>query len=199
MPIVGDALDALYLGVFVFGLVFSAVSNLVGAVHVGGAGGHVANPHPSHGASAGHGGHRGGSVGPFNPLSLLAFVSWFGRAGYQARRALGLVTPASLVCGLIGGSTGTAIVWLFLARIVVPADRTLDPEDFRPEGLPARVSSGVRPNGTGEIGDEQGGVRVVSAARATDGGGLAPGSEVVILGVERGVALVRGRDGGAPP
>lgn len=199
MPIVGDALDAFYLGAFVFGLLFSAVSHLVGLVHLGGGGEHAAVPHPPHGSSAGQGAHRGPSAGPLNPLSLLAFVSWFGGIGYPARHALGLVTPASVACGLIGGSIGAGIVWLFLARIVVPAERTLDPEDFRPEGLPARVSSGVRPNGTGEIVYELGGVRVVSAARAAGGDGLPRGSEVVILGVERGIALVRARGKGTPP
>ncbi len=198
MLVIGDALDAFYLGSFLFGLLFAALSHLLGAVHVGA---HVpksfhGHVHGSHGAPPG--GHdvahgwRGSAVwGLFSPASILAFVSWFGGVGYQARHALGLVTPASIACGLVGGAVAAVVVWWFLAKVILPQDRALDPDDYRLPGTAARVSSMIRPGGTGEIVYEQGGVRQVSAARAADGNGLARGACVVIVEHERGVALVQ--------
>ena len=137
MLVVADALDAFYLGSFLFGIVFTALGHLIGAVHFG-PGGHAGG---GHGAvvpkAAGH--HDG--PGAVNFLSVLSFVSWFGGVGYQARHAFDLVTPASVVCGLFGGLLGASIVGVFFAKVVVPNDRALDPEDFRMEGVAARGRS----------------------------------------------------------
>ncbi len=217
MLVIGDALDAFYLGSFLFGLLFSAFSHLLGVAHVGAHLPKTFHGHGfgSHGASPdGHGGgHRGlsgrAAGGLVNPASILAFVSWFGGVGYQARHALGLVTPASIACGLAGGSVAAVVVWWFLVKVILPQDRALDPEDYRLPGTAARVSSTIRPGGTGEIVFEQAGVRQASAARAADGTGLARGASVVIVEHERGVALVQravapadvadGSEGGGSP
>lgn len=197
MLVIDDALDAFYLGSFLFGLLFSALSHLLGLVHVGA---HLPKSFHGHG----HGGHdapggTGGGhrllglshvAGAFNPASILAFVSWFGGVGYQARHALGFVTPVSIVCGLAGGSFAAAVVWWFFAKVIWPQDRALDPEDYRLTGMVARVSSSIRAGGTGEIVYVQAGVRQVSAARSVERTEVARGTSVVVVEHERGMALV---------
>ena len=196
MLVIGDALDALFLGSFLFGLLFSACSHLLGVAHIGV---HLPKSFPGHGGhSASPGGHAGNHralpgkavAGLLNLPSILAFVSWFGGVGYQARHALGFVTPASLACGVLGGTCAAAFVWWFLAKVILPQDRALDPEAYQLPGTAARVSSSIRPGGTGEIVYEQAGVRQVSAARAGNGVGVARGTSVVIIRHERGVAMV---------
>jgi hypothetical protein len=196
--VVADALDAFYLGSFLFGLLFSAVTCLCGLAHVGGHGA------PTHGLGGGHGDDASlpaahTHVKPASPKQvnvplLIAFVSWFGGVGYPSRNALDLVTPVSLVCGLTGGVAAAATVAWFLARVVAPNDVALDAADFALPGVTARVSSPIRAGGTGEIVYELGGTRRVSAARGEDAGVHSRGETVRITRTDRGVAYV-----GRPP
>jgi len=193
-----DGLDASYLGCFVFGLLVAAASHLLAAFHVQS---HFHHP-LSHGSVV-HGGplhvHQ---AAPWRtvlaPGPTLAFVSWFGGVGYQARRLIEPAPPASLALAAIGGAAGAAIVWWVMDRIVRPNDRALDPADFRVAGLTARVSSGIRSGGVGEIVYELQGTRWVSAARADRDGPVPRGRMVVIRDSERGVAVVEPVVGGLP-
>lgn len=200
MLVVEDALDAFYLGAFLFGIFFSAVSCVGGTAHVGlhGSGAHGATGfHASHPAPI-HLPVKAAAVKLLNVPSLVAFVSWFGGVGYPARNALGLVTPLSLLCGVAGGVlAATAVAWFF-ARVVAPNDTALDAADFALPGLIARVSSPIRAGGTGEIVYELGGVRQVSAARADAAEALPRGASVRIARTDRGIAYV-GATLGPPP
>jgi len=190
--VVADTLDAFYLGSFLFGLLFSAISCFGGLVHVGGHGGapHGATGlHPSPAAPA-HLPVKAAAVKLVNLPSLIAFVSWFGGVGYPARNALGLVTPWSLLSGVAGGLLAAAAVAWFFARVVAPNDVALDAADFALPGLIARVSSSIRADGTGEIVYELGGVRQVSAARADDAEAHPRGTSVRITRTDRGIAYV---------
>jgi hypothetical protein len=191
-----DALDAFYLGAFLFGFVFTALSHLLGAVHLlphGCKGWHGSIAHGAHHGAGHHpAGHALGKValGLLNPGAIVAFVTWFGGVGYEARHALGLVPPVSLALGVAGGLVGAAIVGLFLVKVLLAGDPTMDPDDYRLPGTLCRVSATIRPDGTGEVVYEQMGVRHVAPARARDGRTLARGSATVIEAYERGVAWV---------
>lgn len=202
MLAVKDGLDAFLLGCFLFGLIFSFVSLFVGSIHIGAH--HLALPrhhaggppgthagHAAHDARNGH--HSAGdhlTMSPLNTGSILAFVSWFGGVGYVLRDGLGIATPLSLLVGLVGGVIGAWLIYQFLAKVIAPYDRALDPEDYRLPGTLARVIGTIRPGGTGEIVFEQGGVRIACPARSRDGEVIARGSEVVVLSYERGIAQV---------
>jgi len=178
MPVVGDALDAIFLGAFLFGLVFSAVSLLLGFADIDVDGDLF-------------GGDDGGDgAGILNLSTILAFVAWFGGVGYLARHALDFAAPLAIGAGVLGGLAGGALIAVFLARVVRPNDKVLDPRDFRLVGALARVTSAIRANGVGEIVYEQQGTRQVSAASAADGRAIPRNTEVVVLAVERGVARV---------
>jgi hypothetical protein len=185
---INDVLDAILLGSFFFGLIFVAVTLLIGAV--GDAGGHDAGGHDAGGH--GGGGHHGlDLLGFLNVSTMLAFIGWFGGAGYLVRNGLGWVAPIALIIGLIAGLAGaTAVTW-FLRRVIAPADRAMDPHDYELPGTLARVSSSIRADGTGEIVYEQQGYRQVSAARGMNGSAVGRGVEVVILEMRAGIAYVQ--------
>src|SRR6476659_880764 len=88
--VVNDVVDSLLLGCFFFGLVFSALSLLLGAADVGLGHVHAGGLHlPGHVDHGAHGGDNG-DLSPFSLGSLLAFVTWFGGVAYLVRNALDL-------------------------------------------------------------------------------------------------------------
>lgn len=184
MLVVNDGLDALFLGSFLFGLLFSAVSLLLGGAHVGHLHVHLGRLHVG-------GGHDDGTVGPLNSATILAFIAWFGGVGYLVRNGLGSCVLVSVLLGAAGGVIAASVVGWVLLKVILPADRVLDPADFRLPGTLARVTSSIRAGGTGEIVYVQEGVRQVAAARSLDGALLSRGTEVVVLGCDRGVASVQ--------
>ena len=186
MFVVSDRLDAVLLGCFFFGLLFAAVSLLTGATRLHWRHGRV---HVRHGRGfQPSGGHA--ALSPFNDSSLLAFVAWFGGVGYLARNAVGAPWPLALALGAVGGLGAGLLVFWCLATLAANPVGELDPEDFRLQGTIARVTSSIRADGVGEVVYEQGGARCVSAARAAHGVAIGRGTEVVVVQVERGTALV---------
>lgn len=180
MLTINDIWDAIFLGCFFFGLLFSLTTLLVGGIDIGFHG---------QGDGGGHGHDLGGLV-PINFGTVLAFIAWFGGVAYLARDGLGWPALVSAIVGLVGGAVGAMAIGWFFVRVIRPNDRSLDPEDFRLPGTIARVSSSIREGGIGEVIYEQAGVRQVAAARSDDGRAIARGSEVVVLRSARGVVLV---------
>lgn len=184
---INDALDAILLGCFFFGLLFAVGSLVLGAVDIGGHGHGDAG-----GADAGNGGgHHDHAIGPLNVSTILGFIAWFGGVGYLARNAAGWIAPAAVLVGLAGGIAGAYLIYLFLRKVIAPADTAMNPHDYELPGTLARITSSIREGGTGEIVYEQAGYRQVSAARAVDGKALPRGTEVVIMEVRAGIAYVQ--------
>ena len=171
VPEVRDGLDAILLGSFLFGLLLA-----VGFFALGGA--------------DLDGGDGGNSPLPFGVGALLVAVAWTGGIGYLLRWVAGwplaLVLPVAVVVGL---AMGIAVQRGFVAFGRASGD-DLRPEAYRLPGTLGHVAIAIRPGGIGEVIYEQGGVRQVVAARATEGAAIARGTEVVVLKVERGVATV---------
>src|SRR5687768_11069318 len=126
-----DLLSNIFLGMFLFGLIFTIVSLVLGFVHAGDI--HIphigqatvgdAGPAGDVGAGAdAHGGHGDGFEGPsvLNMPTIMAFITWLGGIGYLLRASLGLsaliVLPVAIVSGLVGG----AIMFFLLARVLWP-------------------------------------------------------------------------------
>lgn len=171
MLAVNDALDAIYLGAFFFGILFVVASLALGTVDIGG--------------------HHDGDFGPFNLSSILGFIAWFGGIGYLVHNGLGGAGVLSVVAAILGGVAGAAAIYWLLVKVVVPADRPLDPKDYELPGTIGRVSSSIRAGGVGEVMFEQQGVRQVIAAKSLDGVAIPRGLEVVILRTEHGIAYVQ--------
>src|SRR3712207_6248161 len=111
MLVVDGALDAVFLGCFFFGLLFTVASLFFGDVDL----------FPEGDGDAGD----GGWLQSLNLSSLLAFVAWFGGVGYLARQAAGWPVLVSILVAIAGGVAGAALIGWFLARVIAPNDRAL--------------------------------------------------------------------------
>lgn len=174
-----DALDVVLLGAFLFGILFTVGSLVLGVADIGG----------DHG-DLDHGVGDHGIASLFNVTSILAFVTWFGGVGYLVRNGVGWHWTISLVLAVVGGVAAAWLVRLFVVRVLRAGQDTLDPRDFERAGVLARVTSSIRSGGVGEIVWEQHGARMVSSARAANDDPIARGTEVLVLRVDRGIAVV---------
>jgi len=189
-------MEAVYLGCFLFGVVFTGLTTLLGAassaVHVGHFLGHGWHgPHLHHGHA--HGPGHAQAEQPlflFGISSLVAFLTWFGAAGYVLTRWLEWPLAVTLLLGIGAGVVAAVLVARFLA-LLRAGERVMDPSDYRMVGTVARVTVGIPGDGVGEIVFTKAGARRSEAARAADGRALVRGAEVVITGYERGVATVQ--------
>ena len=193
-----------YLICFAAGFCFSFFSFVLGSPrghfhfphahgHVGGADLHTGHASAGHGTGAGVKGARvgGGHVSPLNPPTVAAFLAWFGGTGYLLTRystvQVGLGLLASVASGLVGGG----IIFVFLTKVLMSDEESMDPADYEMVGVLGKISSSIREGGTGEIVYSQMGTRRVCGARSEDSSSISKGTEVVVTRYERGIAYVR--------
>lgn len=175
--------ETFYLTCFVVGLVLSVLSFVGGFGHL-----HLGHLHIGHSHSLHtHSGH----VSRFNFFAMMAFLCWFGGAGYLLSRRHSMVMSVVLLVAVVSGLIAGTAVSAFLVKILLPHERALLPEDTEMRGVVARVSSTVHANGTGEILFSLNGTRRCAAARAEDGRLLERHTQVLVLRYERGIAWVR--------
>jgi membrane protein implicated in regulation of membrane protease activity len=172
---INDAVDAILLGMFFFGLLFTVGSFVLGVIDVGWDASHSGGDHQGHGV--------------FNVGVILTFITWLGGVTYLARNSFDLALAISLAAGLIAAILAAYGIYRLLAW-VRSRENVMRAEDYRLPGQIARITSSIRSGGTGEIVYEQQGRRQVAAARSESGEALARGDEVVILRVEKGIAYV---------
>ncbi|MCD6033363.1 MAG: hypothetical protein K0S78_5549 [Thermomicrobiales bacterium] len=176
---INDALDTILLGTFLFGLLFTVGSLLIGIADLGIDHGGLDHTPGDHGFSS-----------LFNVSSILAFLTWFGGVGYLARNGLGWHWSISLLVAVLGGVAAAWLVLWFVRKVLRSPQEALDPRDYERVGVLARVTSSIREGGVGEIVWEQRGSRMVTSARSAEAVPIARGTEVLILRVERGMAIV---------
>jgi len=185
---------SLFIGCFAFGLLFTVGTFLLGGF--GGTEAHGAAHGPlsgltgSHAPAAAHE-HGANPVSPLSLSTLSAFLTWFGAAGYLLTRYSPLAAFAITLAALAFGVIGAAVVFTVIARYIVPRLTVLDPEDFRVPGAIARVTSTIQPDGIGEIVYTLGGTRHADGARSESGDTIERGTQVVILRVDKGIAIVQ--------
>jgi hypothetical protein len=100
---------------------------------------------------------------------------------------VGLGLILSIFSGLVGGG----IIFLFLTRILMSEEETMDPADYEMVGVLGRICNPIREGGTGELLYSQMGTRRVCGARSDNGAAIAKGVEVVVTRYEKGLAYVR--------
>jgi hypothetical protein len=132
-----------------------------------------------------------GGVSPLNFASLMAFLAWFGGAGYLLTRYSGLWVGFGLLASIFSGLIGGGIVFVFLSKVLIRDDEEMDAADYEMVGVLGRVSSPIREKGTGEIVYTQMGTRRVCGARSEDDSAVSRGMEVVVTRYEKGIAYVR--------
>lgn len=197
-----SGLEIFFLVCFLVGVTFSVLSFLGGTFHlphfhvhvphVHLPVGHIAMPHGAAPAAGHIGGAHSGADMPFlNFATLTAFLAWFGGTGYLLMRYSTFVVSVILVISTLVGLAGAAIVFWFIAKLLLKHDRELDPADYERVGVLARVISSIREGGTGEIIFSQEGTRHTCGARSDTGEALARETEVIITRYEKGIAYVR--------
>jgi len=183
-----------YLICFVVGLAFCVVSLLGGAgrfhVHAHWHWGHVGHG-AGHAVGRAAGRPGGAQISFFNFFSFMAFLTWFGGTGYLLTQYSSLWFLFALLIATAVGLAGAAVIFGFLARVLLAHQTFLDPLDFDLVGTVGRISSPIRDGGTGEIIFSQGGARRAAGARSEDGGAMDRDTEAVITRYERGIAYVR--------
>ena len=154
------------------------------------AGGHAGSAHgaQTHASSQSD---RGSAVSPFNPPSMAAFLAWFGGTGYLLTRFSSLWVGMGLMLSVISGLVGGGIIFIFLSRVLISEEETMDPADYEMVGVLGKLSVSIREGGTGELIYSQAGTRRVCGARSEDGTAIAKGTEVVVTRYDKGLAYVR--------
>jgi len=197
--------EGFYFACFVAGLLLSIISLIGGMGHISW---HFHPPHVGHLPIAGHlpaaghagpaaHGHAGGQTGSsatipwWNAFSIMVFLCWFGAAGYLLTRYGTFVTAVVFVLSALCGLAGGALVFWFLAKVLMPHDRELTADETAVPGAVGKVSAVIRGDGTGEIIYEQMGARRSVPARSEVGESIPKGEEVFVVRYERGIAYVR--------
>jgi membrane protein implicated in regulation of membrane protease activity len=178
-----------YLICFFLGFVLSLLS-LLGSLHLD-------LPHFDFHFGGDHvqGHHLGGPDASNAPRinfgTIAAFLAWFGGTGYVLARFSSFWSLLALGIACVSGLVGAAIVFYFLAKILIRKDEELNPADYDMIGVLGTVTSNIRPAGTGEMIFSQAGTRRSASARSEDGVTIEKGTEVVVTRYERGIAYVR--------
>jgi hypothetical protein len=191
-------MESVYLGCFLFGFLLVVVSVVLGFAHLALPGlhdaagldhsGHTGNAAHHGDGGAGHGTHAGLPL--WNVSSLLAFLMWFGAAGYAAMNWLDIPALLALVPAILVGAAGSMLVSWFL-RLALRGETVMKPADYEMEGTIGRVTVSIPEGGTGEIVFSKNDRRRSEGARSLDGSPIDRDEEVVVVDYQRGIALVQ--------
>ncbi len=183
-----------YLTCFLLGVTLSVLSFLSGSFHLPHFHLHVPHVHLGNVGGA-HGGGQAGAHGEgisvVNFGTLCAFLAWFGGTGYLLTRYSTLVVTVIATLSFIAGVVGAAVVFWFIAKVLLAHEHELDPADYDKVGVLGKVNSPIREGGTGEIVFSQAGTRHTCGARSESGEALPKGTEIVVIRYEHGIAYVQ--------
>ena len=155
----------------------------VGHWHIGG-----------HGSLLGKGGGQAAplsAMSPLNGFSVVAFLCWFGGTGFLLTHGAVFRWAAVFGFAMLSGMAGGGLVFWFLAKVLLPRERTLEPEDTPMVGVLGRVSAAVPRRGVGEMLYSQNGARRSMPICSEDGAPIDRYAEVVVLKYQRGIGYVR--------
>ena len=186
-----------YLVCFLVGFSLSALALLAGSVHL-----HLPHLHVHQGIHLGgrggfarggmaRGGAQRGGLSWFNFGTLAAFLAWFGGTGFLLERYYHVWVVLALGVAVLSGTGAAAVVFWFLARVLMARETAMDSADYDMIGVLGKLSIPIRQGGTGEIIYSQRGTRRVAGARSETGIAIAKGAEVVVTRYEKGIAYVR--------
>jgi membrane protein implicated in regulation of membrane protease activity len=173
-----------YLTCFLVGFGLSLLAVVAGGTHA-----HLPHLHVHHGIHIPHA--HGASLPWFNFGTLAAFLVWFGGTGYLLQRYYSVWFVVTLTVSVVSGIGAAAVVFWFLAKVLMRREAALDPADYDMVGVLGKLSNSIRAGGTGELIYSQEGTRRVAGARSEDGTPIPKGSEVMVTRYEKGIAYVR--------
>jgi len=174
-----------FLICFLFGFGLSVLSMIAGSTHI-----HIPHMHVHmhHGVRVPGG--RGGTPW-LNAGTLSAFLAWFGGVGYLLLHTYHVWVVVVLCVAVLSGLGAAAVVFWFLAKVLLADGAPLDPADYEMVGVLGKTTISIRAGGTGELVFTQGGTRHAVGARSESGDAIAKGIEVVVTRYDKGIAYVR--------
>jgi hypothetical protein len=131
------------------------------------------------------------TASPLNLMTLMAFLTWFGAAGYILHTIVGVWLPISLVGAVLAGTLAGWLVYLFLVKFLLPGSATRYARYNRVVGSLGHVTLGIPGKGLGEIVYTMDGARHSEGARSAEGVPIPHGTEVVIVRYDKGIAYVQ--------
>ena len=181
-------LSDFYLLCFLVGFGLSAIALFAGSAHL-----HLPHLHVHHGihipTTQAGGMHT--DLPFFNFGTIAAFLAWFGGTGYLLQHYYSVGLLVTLGVAIASGIGAAAVVFWFLAKVLMARESSLDPADYDMVGVLGKLSIPIRAGGTGEVIYSQEGTRRVAGARSEDGAPIARGAEVIVTRYDRGIAYVR--------
>jgi hypothetical protein len=213
-----DPLSLLFIGCFLFGLLFVLASALLG--NLGHGSGHVSHgthigpahavahsgPALSHGTHVAHSGHAHGSQGStantgnnffssffanINPISIALFLLGFGFIGYALHNTALLALPFVLILAGVSGFIVAGLLLLMINRLFGNIAEPVAQDVTDRTGMLGRVSITVPENGLGEIlYISPAGMRKSIPARSIDGRKIERDQEVVVTNYHNGIAEI---------
>ena len=142
-----------YLVCFLIGVTLSVVSFLGGTFHLPHVHVHLPHGHVPHIAGHVAAGHAGQTPDMpfFNFATITAFLAWFGGTGYLLEHYYNVWFVLALGISIVSGIGAAAVVFWFVAKVLMAHEAPLDPADYDMVGVLGKLSMPIRAGGTVEV------------------------------------------------
>jgi membrane protein implicated in regulation of membrane protease activity len=133
---------------------------------------------------------QGHGHSPINFTTILAFLTGFGGTGYILLKYNGLSGILILLIALGIGLVIAAALFMFLSKVLMRDEHVMKAENYQIEGTLGTVTTAIPLQGTGELKYVLGGTTRSIGVKEQHGHEVSRGTKVVIVGMEKGIAIV---------
>lgn len=188
-------MQSVYLVCFWVGLILTALLSLFSGLGHGAGHFHLDGHGIGHGGNIGHGhsgsgGHGSSGPSPFNLYCALAFLTGFGGIGYVLTTS---GTFGGIMILLIAVLIGVTLAWfmfMVMMKLFMRGEQVMRQEDYDLVGVLGCVSVPIPVHGVGEMKYLMAETTRSIGARSDSDSQISKGTEVVIIKVEKGLAVV---------
>jgi hypothetical protein len=170
----------LYIISFWVGLILTLITSFLG-----GHANHHFHFHLGNHSTDIHGGHS-----PFNLSTILAFLTGFGGMGYILLNKGFVSGILVILIAVITGFIIAALLFIFLSKVLLRDECVMKETDYQLAGTLGTISIPVQLESIGEMKFILNGTTRSIGVKEQDGHMIPKGTKVVILKVEKGIAIV---------
>jgi len=131
------------------------------------------------------------SVSPLSPITIASFITAFGGIGVIASQFFKIDPRWSLVWATGGAVVLSGLMFLFYSQFLIRSQGSSEVRASELIGLPAEVSVPIGEGATGQVAYNTKAGRMLSMAKAVDGGEIPRGQLVKIVRVVGHTVLVK--------
>jgi membrane protein implicated in regulation of membrane protease activity len=180
----GDILLTIYLICFWVGLILTLAISLFG----GHGGSHSFHVEVDMDGPANHVQGHGHSV--FNLSTILAFLTGFGGTGYLLLKTKGYSGLLILLIAIVVGFLIALALFIFLSKVLLRDENVMKEADYQIAGTLGTITVSAASNGIGEMKYILEGTTRSLGVKQQNGEPLLKGTKVVVLSVDKGIAIV---------